>query len=94
MKSSPEPLIQIQNNFTEMFLVIPCTKIAYTIQLDCKEPPKLKIEISFNNISLTTCQNIISCARIPVSDPGPLGPHVLLNNDEICFVNTHYLIVQ
>ena len=28
MTSLPEPLIQIQNNFTEMFLMMPFTKIA------------------------------------------------------------------
>ena len=30
--TSPEPLIQIQNNFTEMFPMIPSTKIAQTEQ--------------------------------------------------------------
>ena len=28
MTSSPEPLVQIYNNFTKMFLMVPCTKIA------------------------------------------------------------------
>ena len=32
-KSTPEPLTQIQNNFTELFLIIPSTKIAQMVTL-------------------------------------------------------------
>ena len=42
--SPTEPLIQIQNNFTEIFLMMPSTKI------DQRWPPVLKIEISLNDI--------------------------------------------
>ena len=30
---SPEPLVQIQNNFTELFLLIPSTKLAQMVLL-------------------------------------------------------------
>ena len=42
-----------------------------TTRIGKKWAPELKIEISLNDIPLTTGQNIISCARIQVSDPGP-----------------------
>ena len=31
--SSPEPLVQIQNNFTELFLMMASTEIAQTVLL-------------------------------------------------------------
>ena len=31
--TSPEPLVQIQNNFTEIFIMMPSTKIAQIVQL-------------------------------------------------------------
>ena len=37
MTFSPEPLVQILNNFTEMFLMIPSTKIAQTVLLHSKK---------------------------------------------------------
>ena len=33
MTSPPESLVQIKNNFTELFLIIPSTKIAQTVPL-------------------------------------------------------------
>ena len=33
MTFPPEPLVQIQNNFTELFLILASTKIAQTISL-------------------------------------------------------------
>ena len=47
-----EPLVQIQSNFTEMFMM-PFTKIDQNVQLTyttCQ--PELKIEIPLNDISL------------------------------------------
>ena len=43
---------QIQNNFIELFIKMPSTKIAQTLLL-CwsKWPPELIIEVSLNNIS-------------------------------------------
>ena len=32
-QTSPEPMVQIHNNFTEMFLMIPSTKIAQRVGL-------------------------------------------------------------
>ena len=44
---------QIQNNFTEIFLGWPSTKIAKMVLLRwTKWPPKIKIEKPLNNISL------------------------------------------
>ena len=41
--ASPEPLIQIQYNFTEMFLIMPSSKIAQMIPLHrIKGPPELR----------------------------------------------------
>ena len=70
---SPESLVQIQNNFTEMFLMLPSTKIYQKVQLDVATwPPELNIEISLNHTSLASYQYIIYLfARSPVSDPGP-----------------------
>ena len=69
---SPESLVQIQNNFTEMFLMLPSTKIYQKVQLDLATwLIELSIEISLNHISLATYQYIIYlCARTQVSDPG------------------------
>ena len=40
--SSPEPLIQFQNNFTELFPMMSSTTIAQTVSLDLIEgPPEL-----------------------------------------------------
>ena len=39
--TSAEPMIQIQNNFTEMFLIMPSTKI---LLHRTKCPPVLKVE--------------------------------------------------
>ena len=49
---------QILNNFTELFLIIPSTKISQMVLL-CwtKEPPKLQIRKYFNHISWTTVSN-------------------------------------
>ena len=72
-KSPPEPLVQIQNNFTKMFLQMPSTKIDQNVQFGWTTwLPELKKEISLNHISLATGQYIIySCARIHVSDQEP-----------------------
>ena len=67
----PAPLVQIQNNCTEMFLMIPKNWSECLAQLN-NMATRAKIEISLNDISLATGQYIIySCARIRVSDPGP-----------------------
>ena len=72
MTSPPEPLIQIQNNFTEMFLMMPSTKIDENVYLSWTTwPPELKIEISLNSIFLATGQYIILCANTQVSEPRP-----------------------
>ena len=42
--TSPEPLVQIQNIFTEMFLMMPITTIALNIMVT-----SAKIEISLND---------------------------------------------
>ena len=48
MKFPTEPLIQIQNNFTELFLMSPFTKIAQIVPLHwTKWPPKLQIRNIF-----------------------------------------------
>ena len=49
---SPELLVQIQNNSTELFLLIPSTKIAQMVPL-CwiKGPPELQIRNIFNKTS-------------------------------------------
>ena len=40
--SPPEPLVHIQNNFTEMILIMPFTKIAQKVPLDqTKGQPEL-----------------------------------------------------
>ena len=40
--SPPKPLVQIQNNCTELFLMMPSTKIAQIVLLhQTKEPPEL-----------------------------------------------------
>ena len=50
--SSPRPIGRFQNNFTEMFLGGPSTKIAKMVPLRwTKWPSKLKIEKPFNDIS-------------------------------------------
>ena len=71
--TSPEPLFQIQNNNTEMFLMMPFTKVDLNVYLCWTTwPPELKTEIYLNDISLARGQYIISsCARIHVSDTGP-----------------------
>ena len=48
--TSPEPLVQIQNNFTDILLVMPST----TMSRLHKIATRAKIEISFNDISLAT----------------------------------------
>ena len=46
--TSPEPLLQIQNNFTELFLWIPSTKIAQMVTLHwTKGLPELQIRNTF-----------------------------------------------
>ena len=58
-----------------MFLIMPSTKIAQTVQLGwTKWPPELKIEISWNDISLVTGQNIISSGELSSA----LGPFCFL----------------
>ena len=37
LKTSPEPMAQIQNNFTALFLITPSTKIAQMVPLACTE---------------------------------------------------------
>ena len=55
-----------------MFLMMPSTKIAQTVQLGwTKWAPELKIAISLNDISLATGQNNISYASIQLNDLGP-----------------------
>ena len=45
---SPEPLVQIQNNFTELFLLIPSTKLAQIVLLRwTKGPPEPQIRNIF-----------------------------------------------
>ena len=40
--TSPEPQVQFQNNFTELFLMMPSTKIAQMVPLRYKKgPPEL-----------------------------------------------------
>ena len=74
MTSPPEQLVQIQNNFKEMILMMPSTKIDQNVKLSCTTwPPQLKIEISLNDISLVTGQYTILCARTQVSIPWPSG---------------------
>ena len=78
MPFSPEPLDQNQNNFTEMVLMLPSTNIDKKLRL-CSTTwlPKLRIEISLNQISLDMGQYIIySCARTQVSNSGPKDPLV------------------
>ena len=57
--STPEPLVQIQNNFTELFLIIPSTNIAQMTLLHwTKGLVSSRQEISLNTISSwTTCPN-------------------------------------
>ena len=46
-----------------MFLMMPSTKIAQTSQLGWTKPaPELKIEISLNDISLTTDRSLVKSA--------------------------------
>ena len=46
--TSPEPLVQIQNNFTELFLIMPFTKIAQMVLLCLtKRLPEIKIRNIF-----------------------------------------------
>ena len=52
LTTSPEPLVQIQNNITEMFLMMPSTKIDQKVQLGYKS-------LSLNHISLATDQYIM-----------------------------------
>ena len=48
---SPEPLVQNQNNFTEMVLMLPSTKIDQKVQLGWTTwLPELKIEVSLNHM--------------------------------------------
>ena len=53
--SPPKSLVQIQNNFTEMFLIMPSTKMV-TLPWT-KLPPELKIEIYFTSHSELLVQN-------------------------------------
>ena len=47
---NPEPLVQNQNNFTEMILMLPSTLIDQKFQLGrTTRLPELKIEISFKS---------------------------------------------
>ena len=60
-------MIQIQNKFTEMFLIMPSTKIDDNMATRAKNKKK-----SLNDISIATGLYIISsCIRIQRSDPGP-----------------------
>ena len=59
-------MVQIQNNFTEMFLMMPLYQNSLTAW-----PPELIIKISLNDISIATGQYIIfSWMKIQMSDPG------------------------
>ena len=68
--TSPEPLIQIQTNFTLMFLMMPFTKgkLSSAEQI-CNQNYPVKTELSLNNISFATDHNRISCARVHGSNP-------------------------
>ena len=70
---SPEPLVQNQNNFSEMVLMLPSTKIDQKVQLGCTTwVPKLKIEISLNQLANT------SSAHVPGLRLAIQGPRALL----------------
>ena len=60
-------MVQIQNNFTEMFLMMPSINIDDNMATRAKNKKK-----SLNDISIATSQYIISsCIRIQMSDSGP-----------------------
>ena len=59
-------MVQIQNNFTEMFLMMPSTKTENSMAT------RAKIKIYLNDISIVTGQYIIFLwMRIQMGDPGP-----------------------
>ena len=48
MTFPPEPLVRIQNNFTELFLTMASTKIAQTVSLGLKQGlPELQMRNVF-----------------------------------------------
>ena len=78
-------LNQIQNNFIEIILMMPPTKIDQNVQLRLITwPPELKIEISSNDISLATCQYIISMPQDSGERSRALGPSCLCSYVNVC----------
>ena len=58
MTSPPEPQVQIQNNLTEMFLMMPSTKIDQNVKPSRKKmTTNAKIEIYLKDLSLATGQH-------------------------------------
>ena len=75
---SPEPLVQNQNNFTE--IVSSCQLPKSIRMFSLASRAKNRNIFKSYNISLATGQySSYSCAWTQVSDPGALGPHVLNN---------------
>ena len=65
----PEPLVQLQNDFTELFLIMPFTKIAQMVLLYCsKGPQELKIRNISKRYLLNQCQNSNYFIRIVPHD--------------------------
>ena len=57
MISSPEQLVQIQNNLIDLFLIMPSTKLAQMVSTLPIKGQDSRWEISLNDISWTTGPN-------------------------------------
>ena len=70
--TSPVQLIQIQNNFTYMLLLMPSTRIAQSTQASSDRAKKGEITLNDICLLLVIVKNITLCARIQASNPGTL----------------------
>ena len=80
MKSSSEPLVQNQNNVTEMVLILPTAKIDQKVQVGGTTwRPELNIGISLNHTSSTYVPGLRRVVQ---------GPRALLFDICVCLCDT------